>query len=85
MSLEGYHGPVLLQRRTPIPSRLRTSLNNGELGGGDVKGIDVGSKTGEGLLGAIGPWNMLVYESLFPMFRSIAYLMRVLSLMVSTS
>lgn len=46
---------VLLQRRTPIPSRLRTSLNDGELGGGDVKGIDVRGQTGEGLLGAIGP------------------------------
>ena len=56
MSFEGYHSHnVLLQRRTPIPSRLRTSLNNGELGGGNVKGIDVRGQTGEGLLGAIGP------------------------------
>ena len=29
-------------------------LNNVELGGGNVKGIDVGSKTGEGLLGTVG-------------------------------
>lgn len=32
-----------------------TRLNDGELGGGDVKGIDVRGKTGESLLGAIGP------------------------------
>ena len=35
-------------------SFFETNLNNVELGGGNVKGIDVGCKTGEGLLGTVG-------------------------------
>ena len=41
-------------------SFFETNLNNVELGGGNVKGIDVGCKTGEGLLGAVGAGKMNV-------------------------
>lgn len=34
--------------------RDEANLNNGELGGGNVKSVNVRSQTGEGLLGAIG-------------------------------
>jgi hypothetical protein len=60
-------------------------LHNGELGGGNVKGIDVRGKTGESLLGAIGPSRYVSYCIHLSKFGDIAYLMRVLSLMVSTS
>lgn len=44
-----------LKQHSSRLSQSMTRLNNGELGGGDVKGIDVRGKTGESLLGAIGP------------------------------
>ena len=37
-----------------LPSQTALRLNDGELGGGDVKSVNIGGQTRESLLGAIG-------------------------------
>jgi hypothetical protein len=72
------------QRRPLMP--LNTfDLDNGELGGGDVQSVNVRSKAGEGLLGAVRPEKYVSSHVTSRSFLDKAYLIMVLICTTSTS